>query len=254
MTSLGVLAHSGKQLGGGLEELRRLLAATGVVDPPWREVERSKQAPKPVRELLDEGVDRLLVWGGDGTLRRCIDTIVKEGAAVELAILPAGTANLLANGLGVPIDLEAAVDVAVHGVARPIDVGQMNGESFAVMAGTGFDALMIRDADDGKDRFGRLAYLKAGARHLRTDGAKVRVDVDGERWFEGRASCVLVGNLGRILGGDRGVPRRPGRRRPCSTSASSRRRSDGTGCASAPAPSPVASTPRRSSRSPEGRG
>ena len=58
-----------------------------------------------MRRLLDDGVDRLLVWGGDGTVRRCIDTIVAEGANVELAILPAGTANLLARALGIPIEV-----------------------------------------------------------------------------------------------------------------------------------------------------
>jgi diacylglycerol kinase family enzyme len=74
------------------------------------------------------------------------------------------------------------------------------------MAGTGFDALMIRDADAGKDRWGRLAYVKAGARHLATDGTEVRIDVDDLRWFEGRVACVLVGNLGRVLGGVRVFP------------------------------------------------
>jgi YegS/Rv2252/BmrU family lipid kinase len=201
MPALGVLAHEGKQLGSGLGELRRALASAGFADVPWRQVERSKKAPEQVAELLAEGVDRLLVWGGDGTVRRCVDTIVREEAEVELAVLPAGTANLLAKGLGIPIDLEAALDIALHGRSRRIDVGQMNGESFVVMAGTGFDALMIRDADDGKDRWGRLAYLRAGARHLAADGALVSVDVDGRPWFEGRAACVLVGNLGRVLGG-----------------------------------------------------
>ena len=76
-------------------------------DPPWCEVDKSKKAPKQVRQLLDEGVERLLVWGGDGTVRRCIDTIVAEEAKVELAILPAGTANLLATALDIPIDLHA---------------------------------------------------------------------------------------------------------------------------------------------------
>jgi diacylglycerol kinase family enzyme len=94
----------------------------------------------------------------------------------------------------------------LHGVAKPIDVGIMNGEAFVVMAGTGFDALMIRDADDGKDRFGRLAYLKSGARHLDTEGAEVKIGVDGDSWFEGHAACVLVGNAGTIMGGVRAFP------------------------------------------------
>jgi len=202
VTTVGVLVHEGKSLGKGLEELRMALADAGCADPQWEQVPKSKKAPSKVRQLLDDGVDRLLVWGGDGTVRRCIDTIVAEEAKVELAILPAGTANQLAKQLGVPLGLREAVDVALHGLLRPIDVGVINGQAFAVMAGTGFDALMIRDAGDGaKDRLGRLSYIRAGVRNLRTSGADVTVRVDGRKWFEGRATCVLVGNVGRILGG-----------------------------------------------------
>lgn len=199
--NLGVLVHEGKTLGKGPEELRTALADAGFGDPPWSTVRKSKKAPKQVRRLLDADVERLLVWGGDGTVRRCINALVAEDAKVELAILPAGTANLLAKALHVPIDLHDALDVALHGIPRPIDIGMVNGEAFAVMAGTGFDAVMIRDADDAKDRLGRFAYIRAGARNLSHQGAEVKLEVDGTAWFEGRAACVLVGNVGRILGG-----------------------------------------------------
>ena len=106
MSSVGVLLHQKKSLGKGPEALRMALADAGHADPPWCEVDKSRKAPKEVRRLLDEGIDRLLVWGGDGTVRRCIDTIVAEDAHVDLAILPAGTANLLAKALGIPIDLD----------------------------------------------------------------------------------------------------------------------------------------------------
>ncbi len=207
MRRVGVLVHERKRLGKGLGELRDAMVAAGHGDAAWRAVSRSKQAPKRVRELLDEGVERLLVWGGDGTVRRCIDTIVQEESRVEVGILPAGTANLLAHSLDIPIDLQAALDIALDGVAKPIDVGIMNGEAFVVMAGTGFDALMIRDAEDqSKDRFGKLSYIRSGARNLDTAGAKVTVGVDGAPWFHGRAACVLVGNTGKILGGIKAFP------------------------------------------------
>jgi diacylglycerol kinase (ATP) len=201
MTKLGVLVHGGKSLGKGPKELRRALADAGFADPPWYAVPKSKKSPKRVRCLLNDGIDRLLVWGGDGTVRRCIDTLVAEDAKVELAILPAGTANLLARALDVPIDLHGALDVALHGTPRSIDIGIVNGKAFAVMAGTGFDALMIRDADAAKERLGKLAYLRAGARNLGHAGAEVEISIDGREWFAGRAACVLVGNVGRILGG-----------------------------------------------------
>jgi len=205
--TVGVLAHERKYLGKGLEELRAALADAGFADPPWCQVSKSKKAPKQVRRLMAEGIDRLLVWGGDGTVRRCIDTIVSEDAQIEVGILPAGTANLLAHALEIPIDVRQAVDVALHGLPRAIDVGVINGEAFAVMAGTGFDALMIRDAEDGmKDRLGKLSYIRTGARNLDTSGAEVKIHVDGENWFQGRAVCVLVGNMGRIVGGIHAFP------------------------------------------------
>jgi diacylglycerol kinase (ATP) len=200
MTSVAVVAHAGKTLGGGLSELRRLLTADGVGDPLWYEVPKSRYAPKVVRRALDEGADLLFVWGGDGMVQRCIDAV--GDAPVTLAILPAGTGNLLARNLGIPIDLRGAVDVGLHGARRTIDVGRVNGERFAVMAGTGFDALMIRDADrELKGRFGRAAYVLTGARHLGLRPFRAKIDVDGTRWFEGSTGCILVGNVGKVFGG-----------------------------------------------------
>jgi len=78
----------------------------------------------------------------------------------------------------------------------------VNGEHFAVMAGAGFDARMIKQADRGmKDRIGRAAYLYSGARNLSAPRAKAVIEVDGRRFFKGRVSCVLAGNVGKVLGG-----------------------------------------------------
>ena len=83
-----------------------------------------------------------------------------------------------------------------------LDLGVMNGEHFAVMAGVGLDALMIRDAPAGlKDRFGRMAYVVAGAKHLRAKPMRVQVRVNDAKWFTGKASCILFGNVGKVLGG-----------------------------------------------------
>lgn len=207
---VGVIINEGKELGGGLEELRSALADAGHPDPPWCEVSKSKKAPKKIRKLVEKhGVDRVLMWGGDGTVRRAINTIISEGYGdVSIGILPAGTANLLANNLDIPIDLRGAVDVAVHGDPRPIDVGEMNGTYFAVMAGTGFDAMMIRDADDGelKERFGRAGYVVAGMRNRDVSPAHAVIEVDGTPWYTGDASCVIVANVGTILGGLQAFP------------------------------------------------
>jgi len=208
MTRIGVIAHEGKVLGGGLEELRSALADLGHADPPWYEVSKSKKAPKKVRKLVEDGVDRVLVWGGDGTVRRCIDTVIDKKLDVEIGILPAGTGNLLATNLGIPIDLGGAVDIAVNGSPDALDVGVMNGEYFAVMAGTGFDALMIRDADESglKDRFGRAGYVWAGINNIDVSPAQATVEIDGEPWYSGDATCVIVANVGTILGGVQAFP------------------------------------------------
>jgi diacylglycerol kinase (ATP) len=200
VTSVGVIAHSRKELGGGLTALRDSLVRNGVDDPLWQEVPKSKFASKQVSKLIEDGVDLLFVWGGDGMVQRCIDAIGK--APVTLAIVPAGTANLFATNLGIPKDLEQAVQIGLHGARRTLDVGAVNGERFGVMAGTGFDALMIREADGGlKERLGRLAYVVTGLRGVGRDPVKTRVSVDGYTWFKGAASCVLVGNMGNVFGG-----------------------------------------------------
>ncbi len=205
MTSVGVLAHSAKTLGGGLEELRTTLAIHGIDDPIWYEVPKSRLAPERAKKLLKKGADLIFVWGGDGTVQRVIDAVA--GAPVAVAILPAGTANLFATNLGIPKDIAEAVEIGLNGPRRQLDVGLMNGERFGVMAGTGLDALMIRDADAGlKDKIGRLAYVWTGAKNVRRSSVKMRIDVDGATWFKGKASCLLVGNVGDVIGGISAFP------------------------------------------------
>jgi diacylglycerol kinase (ATP) len=206
MANVAVVAHARKSFGGGLPELRKVLADEGVTDPLWYEVRKSKHAPDRARRARDQGADLIFVWGGDGTVQRCVDALAGTGAV--MAILPAGTANLLATNLDIPAgDVAAAVRVGLHGRHRPLDTGTVNGEHFAVMAGAGFDARMIADADRAlKDRLGRLAYLYTGARNLAARRVKATVEVDGERFFEGRVSCVLAGNVGKVLGGIQAFP------------------------------------------------
>ena len=195
-----MLVHTGKTLDGGLRQLRSALAQHGVTDPLWYEVPKSKKAPKQARRAIAKGAELLFVWGGDGMVQRCVDSLA--GQDVTLAIVPAGTANLLATNLGIPKDLDAAVALAFQGSRRKLDAGIVNGEHFAVMAGSGFDALMIRDADRGlKERVGKLAYVVSGAKNLRVQRVRTRIRVNGRTWFDDKAACVLVGNVGKLIGG-----------------------------------------------------
>jgi diacylglycerol kinase (ATP) len=205
VADVAVVAHSGKSLGGGLPELREILAREGVTDPLWYEVSKSRRAPEYARRAAANGADVMFVWGGDGTVQRCIDAVAGSDTAV--AILPAGTANLLAMNLRIPHDLAEAVQVGLHGDRRRLDTGSVNGERFTVMAGAGFDARMISDADGGmKDRLGRGAYVVTGATNLGARRVNATVDVDGKRFFKGKVSCVLAANVGKILGGVEAFP------------------------------------------------
>ncbi len=200
MTQVAVVAHAGKSLGGGLDELRSTLAHQGVVEPLWFEVPKSRKAPARARQAVEDGADLVFVWGGDGMVQRCIDALAGTGATI--AIIPAGTANLFATNIGIPRSLPDAVEIGLNGHRHAFDVGRINGERFAVMAGAGFDAKMIRDADGGlKDKAGRLAYVWTGARNLNTERVRMKVRVDGAKWFDGRASCLLLANIGTLTGG-----------------------------------------------------
>jgi diacylglycerol kinase (ATP) len=200
MTTLAVVVHAGKSLGGGLDELRKVLAEAGHPDPLWFEVATSRKAPKAVRRAVAEGATLLFIWGGDGMVQRCVDAVAAPEPA--LAILPAGTGNLVATSLGIPKDIRQAVAIGLGGVRRRLDLGVVNGERFAAMAGTGFDAVMIGAAGgDAKERLGRLAYFRASIKAMRARRVRMKIKTDGAVWFKGKASCVLIGNIGKVTGG-----------------------------------------------------
>jgi diacylglycerol kinase (ATP) len=147
----------------------------------------------------------VLACGGDGTVRAAAEGVV--GTKCALAVVPAGTANLFAGALDLPSDPAETVKLIDAGERRTIDTGTCNGMTFAVMAGTGFDAAMIDAADDAKEHLGTVAYVRAGVKQARTrEPFKARVTVDGELFFDGPATCVLVGNVGTLKGGVEAFP------------------------------------------------
>jgi YegS/Rv2252/BmrU family lipid kinase len=199
-TTVAVIAHRRKSLGGGLDELRKLIADEGCDDPLWYEVSKSKKAAKKARRARKAGAELIFVWGGDGMVQRCVNTLAGSGIAV--AIVPAGTANLLATNLDIPRDIAEAVRIGFHGTRRTLDLGEINGEHFAVMAGAGFDGAMIQQADRNlKGRLGRLAYVWTGIRHVNDGAVPMTIHIDGTKWFDGKATCALLGNIGTIAGG-----------------------------------------------------
>jgi diacylglycerol kinase (ATP) len=200
LNNVAVIAHREKSLGEGLPELRLALAAHGVPDPTWYEISKSKQATPLAEKAVADGVTLLIIWGGDGTVQRCLDAVIDRDIAI--AVIPAGTANLLASNLGIPDDVGAAVRVGIYGDLRPLDVGVLNGKRFAVMAGVGFDAHMMLIADGGlKERWGQFAYVWAAIRATRIASQRVIITVDGSAWFAGQAAGILLGQMGTLTSG-----------------------------------------------------
>ena len=188
--------------GGGahkLDDVRKTFGERGVA-ACWIETTTDDPGTGIAREAAAGGAPLVVAAGGDGTVRAVAEGLL--GTSVPLGVIPTGTGNLLARGLGIPLDPSAAVEVLVQGAPRSIDVGFANGRPFVVMAGLGVDARMVAGAgSELKSRLGFFAYLVALVRELRRDPFSVEVRVDGHRLSDHRASLVLVGNLGELPGG-----------------------------------------------------
>jgi diacylglycerol kinase family enzyme len=166
----------------------------------WFETEMEDPGAGQTQRALDEGVDVVLVAGGDGTVAQAVGVLA--GTHVAMGLLPVGTGNLLARNLGVPLDLGEALDRAAGSGRDPIDVLQADGRRLTVMAGLGFDATMMRETHDaGKTRFGWLAYV-GGVRALRrTPRRRYAISVDGRPRVRITALAVVIGNVGELHGG-----------------------------------------------------
>ena len=165
----------------------------------WSPTTADDPGPGQAVEAIERGAETVVVCGGDGTVRAVAETLA--GTSTALGVVPLGTGNLLAENLSIPVGLDA-VPVALSSSTTTLDVGVVNDETFLVMAGVGFDAAMIRDADaDVKRRFGSIAYLISGARNLPAQIVRASVEVDGRPVWSGRTAMVLVGNCGAVTGG-----------------------------------------------------
>ena len=192
-----------------LVEVRKALEARGM---RARYVATSASDPGAghARRAVEEGVSRVLVAGGDGTMRSCAEGLMGTGASMGL--IPLGTGNVLARDLGIPSDIGDAVEVALNGEIRPIDVGLANGEAFVGISGLGLAARMIRDADSElKAAIGPGAYLTSALRHLWRAPFRVRLTLGSGERIERRATLVLVATAGEAPGGVKPFPEsRPG--------------------------------------------
>jgi diacylglycerol kinase family enzyme len=176
------------------------LAEHGWTDPMWLETTPEDPGQGQARTAADEGADLVLACGGDGTVTASAAGLA--GTGIPLAVIPLGTGNLLARNLGLPIDLDAALTVALTGRDRQLDAGLANGSLFLTMAGLGVDAKMLAGTSEQvKKRFGWAAYLAAGLRHLWDWPMRVTLRTDAGPPLRRRASGVIVGNVGKLQGG-----------------------------------------------------
>lgn len=177
------------------------LAAAGWHQPWWLETRLDELGVGHAKAAAEGGADVVFACGGDGTIMSVLSGLA--GTGVPLAILPAGTGNLLARNLQLPQDRDACLRIGLGGVDRKIDVGRVDeNHRFAVMAGMGLDAAMIMDAPEKlKKRIGWPAYAVSGARHLFDRRAHVTITVDDAEPVELRARGVVIGNVGKLQAG-----------------------------------------------------
>ena len=190
---------SGRAAPGRRERAIRAALARAGAEPSWHETTATDPGAAAERAVR-AGAEVVLVSGGDGTVTACAAALA--GTGVPLAVLPGGTGNLLALNLGIPTDLERAVEVALVGARRRIDVGVQGATRFLIMAGLGFDAVVVAGATRAfKRRFGWLAYLLSALGALRYPQDWFTLTLDDAAVLRRRASCVLVANLGRLKAG-----------------------------------------------------
>jgi YegS/Rv2252/BmrU family lipid kinase len=146
-----------------------------------------------------DGVDFVTVVGGDGTINEVVRGMGEE--PLPLAVIPFGTANVLALELGIPTNPLASIEVALGGVDRLIDVGTINGRPFVLMVSAGIDAYAVHRLDAGLKRIsGKLAYIVAGlASMARFRARRIRVSLLGKRMSD-RGYLAVVSNS-RFYGG-----------------------------------------------------
>ncbi len=149
---------------------------------------------------LESDAAMVVAVGGDGTVGACAAALA--GTGVPLAVIPAGSANLTANALGIPGRLELALDVAFRGRDRAIDLGTADGMVFVSMAGIGLDAAVVAAAHGLPKRLGGwTGYAAAATGQLLRRPVTFTIRLDDGEPLTRRARCVTVGNSGALPGG-----------------------------------------------------
>jgi len=160
--------------------------------------ERAGHGRELARAAVAAHADLVIVWGGDGTVNEVGGALA--GTRTAMALIPAGSGNGLAGGLGVPRDPEGAIAIALGDRVLDVDVGMLDDRPFFNVAGIGFDAHIARLFNErSRGRRGRLPYVVIGVREgCRYRGKHYSVTLDGERQ-QSKALLIAFAN-GREYG------------------------------------------------------
>lgn len=155
------------------------------------------EAGMTARAAVAAGCDVVAIAGGDGTIDEVVNGLA--GLAATVAIIPLGTANVLAGEIGLARNPETVADTIVRGTARTIHIGRIGERRFVMMAGVGFDARVVAGVSRGLKRaIGKYAYVIEALRQmLRYRPVKFEVEIAGEVM---RAASVILAN-GRSYAG-----------------------------------------------------
>ena len=146
------------------------------------------------RQAVADRCDVVVAWGGDGTINEVASQLLRTNTT--LGIVRAGSGNGLAREMGIPVHPEPALDIALAGRDRAIDVGEIEGHPFLNVAGIGFDAEMAAEFNRlGGERRGPIRYARVVARALFGYRAAHYTIVVDDRRLETDALVVAIANL-----------------------------------------------------------
>ena len=159
---------------------------------------RAGEAEALARHAAEEGFEKIVAAGGDGTINEVVNGLAGSNAA--LGLLPIGTMNVFATELGLPAhDLQLCWNIIQGENTRLVDLPSANGKYFVQLAGVGLDAQVVKETSlTLKRNFGPLSYLISAAQIAARQPPRLFLESENTSIEEG--SFVLVGN-GRLYGG-----------------------------------------------------
>jgi len=176
----------------------------------WLETTPDDAGRAMTEQAVRENVDLVLGAGGDGTIRVICSGLAHTG--IPFGLIPAGTGNLLARNIGIPLDELAALDVAFDGADKALDLVRLKVDDhppdhFAVMAGIGIDAVIMEGADPKmKKAVGPAAYFVSAAQNANHPALHATITVDDQPSIRRRAHVIVVGNVGFLLANIQLIP------------------------------------------------